>query len=258
MYIKIRNINSTSNNSLREIIARKDDLFFFEGEKLVMDIIRIGESIRFLILNDEKRDTFKINDINAEEVWFVDEKVLRKMSSMKDPPEMIAIIETIPGRIDFINDALIFVLDNIQDPANMGTVFRCAAAFGISSIALTGNCVKLNNPKFLRGAQNSVFSVYSKYFKNLDMFINEALENEINIYLTSSYDQAKTIKTNEIKLPAAILIGNEGKGIDKEYFKNFETVRISQSDEIESLNAGVSACIIMNSLKEKFRLLGRN
>lgn len=257
MYIEIREISSTSNNYLREIIARQDDLFFFEGEKLVADLIKKKEQIRYLILDKEKRDEFKIKDINADEVWFVDEKILKKVSSLKDPPQMIAVIETIPGHINFMEDALIIALDNIQDPANMGTVFRCAAAFGITSIALTGNCVKLNNPKFLRGAQNSVFSVYSKYFKNLDIFLKDASENNFNVYLTSSHDQGKTVNIDHIRLPAAIVIGNEGKGLDNKYFKENKTLKIAQSYKVESLNAGVSACIIMNSLKEKFRFLGR-
>jgi len=146
-------------------------------------------------------------------------------------------------------------LDSIQNPANVGTIFRCAAAFGINAVALAGISVNLNNSKFLRAAQDSFFKVDYQRFGDVEALIREAEAANFNIYLTSSHDSSNVIAPHHIESPCLILFGNEGKGLDKELFERYPSVKIPQEAEVESLNVGVSACIIMYEVSLSFGIV---
>ncbi len=159
----------------------------------------------------------------------------------------------------FIKGFLLFLLianNNIQGPANAGTVLRCAAAFGIDCIAFSGVSVEPNNPKFLRAAQNAFFDIHFQHFETIETLIEKAEKANFNVYLTSSHDSKKTISPEEVRFPSLLLFGNEGIGLAGELFQRYPSIKISQTDKVESLNVGVSACIIMYELRKlatKFR-----
>jgi tRNA G18 (ribose-2'-O)-methylase SpoU len=144
----------------------------------------------------------------------------------------------------------ILILDNIQDPANTGTIFRCASAFGISNIAFTGNCVKPNNRKFLRGCQGSILDINHQSFPSLNDLLKKSEIRNYNIYLTSSKKSHRTLDVEQINFPSLIIIGNEGSGLSEDLFLKYPSLKIPQKPTIESLNAGVSACIIMYEISK--------
>jgi TrmH family RNA methyltransferase len=253
----IYRINSRSNQRVKELIKKKNQYFFFEGEKLVRDILHMCIEISLLIVNEKKE-----NQVPApagaivKETWVVSEAVLGKISSLKEKPDIIAVLEWQEKPVDFHQAAVVIGLDSIQDPANVGTIFRCAAAFGIDAIALTGTSVNLNNSKFLRAAQDSFFKVAYRRFADVETLIREAEAANFNIYLTSSHDSTYVIAPHHIESPCLILFGNEGKGLDKALFERYTSVKIPQKDEVESLNVGVSACIIMYEVSLAFGIVG--
>ncbi len=242
----IYRINSRSNQRVKDLIKKRDRYFFFEGERLVGDILGRGIEISVLIVSEKKENRLLIpKDTVVEETWVVSELILEKISSLKEKPDFIAVLEWQEKPVDFQQASVVIGLDSIQDPANAGTVFRCAAAFGIDAIALAGISVNLNNSKFLRAAQDSFFKVNYQRFDDVEALIREAEAANFNIYLTSSHDSASVITPHHIERPCLILFGNEGKGLDKALFERYSSVKIPQEDKVESLNVGVSACIIM-------------
>lgn len=254
MSLKVRKIESVHNKNIKKLIKEIQKFFVFEGEKVVRDIINRGIKTRIIIANVKTELSSDLKNIETGELWLANRTVLKKISSMKNTPNLIAIAEFDPDPIDFSTDQIIIGLDNIQDPGNMGTLFRCAAAFGIRSIALSGECVNINNSKFLRAAQNSIFSIRTNSFKNLNSLLKRATDNGYNIYLASPKTSGTKEKIENIKNPSIVVIGSEGKGINEELLMEFKNIKIDQSEEVESLNAGISGCIIMNSLKKMFDL----
>lgn len=255
MFLKTEHIASDKNIKVKELISRKDELFMFEGEKLVSDVIRKNFIPALLLVNSGQQKKFEPVIPKDIPVWYVSEKVMKKISSLKNPPSIIAIYEELPENPGIYKNRVIFAMDNIQDPGNLGSIFRCAAAFGIRSIALTGECVKLTNNKFLRAAQNSVFYLSVEKYISLDNFVTKAVGNKYNIYLTSSHDHGTPASIDDIKLPAVFVLGNEGKGVGEKFFNNYPVISIGQTDLVESLNAGVSGCILMNQISEQFGLI---
>lgn len=254
MFSKSENIISGRNVKVKNLISKKNDLYLFEGKKLVLDILNNSIVPSLLILNIDGTAMLDYSIPEGVPVWRVSEKVIKKISSLKSPPDAIAVFDELPRKNDFFSGAVIFAVDSIQDPGNLGSLFRCAAAFGIASIALMGECVRLSNTKFLRTAQNSVFHIAIKKFDSLQVFIKEAESRGVNIYLTSSHQQEKQTDVREMRLPAAVVIGNEGQGVDSKFLENFPAISVRQTGLVESLNAGISGCILMNILAEKFDL----
>jgi TrmH family RNA methyltransferase len=247
-------IRSRSNQQVKDLVKKKDRYFFFEGRKLVEDILERGNEIAILIVNEERENDLDIpSHAVVREMWVVSGPVLEKISALKEKPDFIAVLEPREKPPDFRHAKVIIGLDSIQDPANAGTIFRCAAAFGIDSIAFTGTGVNPTNIKFLRSAQDAFFEVNRQRFRNVEALIEAAKQANpgINVYLTSSHITGQEITPRQIELPCLILFGNEGKGLDKGLFERYPVVRVPQAGKVESLNVGISACIIMYEIMRK-------
>lgn len=242
-------ISSRANPRLKELLAGKDKLFVFEGEKLVADILSRGISVSKLLFTAamEKR----LPEISAAvgEHWVVSRHVLEKVSDLKNPPEIIAVLELPASEIDFKGQKIVFGFDAVQDPANLGVVFRCASAFGISALALAGACVHANHPKVVRAAQTALLDIPFQIFPGLDGLIARAQAQGAHIYVTGSYANEKTLAVEKIEFPCLVLFGNEGQGLERQLLERFPLIRLDQKERIDSLNVAVSACILMHEIK---------
>lgn len=239
-------ITSRGNPKVKALLKEKDRYCFFEGEKLVRDILRRSIPISILMV-DEKVEgewVFPTNDC-VTELWIVSSDVLAKFSNLTDKPRVIAVTPWVPSPVDFSTARVVIGLDQIQDPGNAGTVFRCAAAFGVDGVVFSGASVHFTNNKFLRAAQNTLFEVCHQHFSSVNNLIQEAQHAHMNIYLTSSHASTHSLLPAQIKPPCLILLGNEGQGLDEELFKQYPSVIIPQTGKVESLNVGICACLIM-------------
>ncbi|MGE5342656.1 MAG: TrmH family RNA methyltransferase [Candidatus Omnitrophota bacterium] len=248
-------LQSRTNPRVKALVKHKEAYFVFEGEKLVLDILHRGIAIDILMVNESKEPSFRVPDnARVQETWLASESVMEKVSGLKETPDFIAVLKLEEKPLPFQELKVVIALDRIQDPANVGTVFRCAAAFGVEAIALTGESVAFNNTKLLRAAQNSLLDIRFARFGSVAQLIEEAKKHnpDIRIYLTSSHDVETAISPREIGSPCIIVFGNEGKGVDEALFQHYPCVAIRQSDKVESLNVGVSACIIMHELQQFF------
>ncbi|MCK4836743.1 MAG: RNA methyltransferase [Candidatus Aminicenantes bacterium] len=250
----IRQISSRSNPRIKSLLAEKEDYFFFEGEKLVRDILRKKIPVHRLIINNTQESKLKIPPRQVEEVWLVNQSILKKLSSLKEKSDFMAVVKYQPKKVHLEKESLIIALDTVQDPSNAGTIFRCAAAFGIHSLLFSGDCVKINNPKFIRAAQASLFEVNFHHFPDIHTLIKQAQTHHIHVYLTASKTVSRNVNYSDIQPPAMIIFGNEGQGLPGDLFAQFPCLRIPHKNCVESLNVGISACIIMNELKNKFNL----
>lgn len=250
----IKKITSRSNPRLISFLAEKDSYYLFEGKKLVKDILQKKIPVSVLIINGNQESELEIPSDTVDQLWLVNDSVLNKLSSLKHKSDFLAAVKISPAKIDLARERVLIALDDIQDPLNAGTIFRCAAAFGIKTILMSGNCVKTNNPKFIRAAQTSLFEVKFQYFSHINDLINRCQKLNIQVFSTSSKKSPNTVDVKSVKSPAMLILGNEGRGLAESLIQRFPAIRIPQKECIESLNVGVSACILMYELRNMFDL----
>lgn len=142
------------------------------------------------------------------------------------------------------------VLAGIQDPGNLGTILRSAEAFGASGVLLGEGTVSPFNSKVVRGSAGSAFRLPIVQTK-----LNDAIlllkQNAVRLLATSSH---KGVPLYEAKLsgPVAIFIGNEGAGVPRNMFSAMdEMLAIPHSDQVESLNAGIAASILLYEIAKQ-------
>jgi TrmH family RNA methyltransferase len=138
----------------------------------------------------------------------------------------------------------LLVIAGVQDPGNLGTILRSAEAFEAGGVVLGEGTVSPFNPKVVRGSAGSVFRVPLARAK-LGEAVAEMRESGVRLVATSSH---KGTPLDQAKLdgPLAIFIGSEGAGLPRDLVpKMDETVAIPHSQQVESLNAGVAASIVL-------------
>ena len=231
-------ITSTNNEKIKfyqKLKQKKyrdqEKLFLVEDEHLVNEALKKGVVKEIFTL--DKNKTYDVP------TFYVNEKVMKVLSSQVTSAKVIAVCKELQEREYKDN---IIVLDNIQDPGNLGTIIRSAVAFNFDSIILSENCVDLYNPKVIRASEGMLFNI-----NVIRCDINEFLNNLDKSYtkITTDVKNGKNIK--ELKFnKCAIVIGNEGSGVSKEIANICdEKVYINMNSNCESLNAGVSASILM-------------
>ena len=137
----------------------------------------------------------------------------------------------------------ILLLDNVQDPGNLGTIVRSALGFGISSVVLSNDCCDLYNDKCLRATEGAVLRV-NIIRDDLVCVIKGLKENGIPIYVTDVCDGVDVSSVGHSCY--AVVVGNEGNGV-RDNIKDLcdKRINIKTDSRLESLNVGVAASIIL-------------
>jgi TrmH family RNA methyltransferase len=237
-------ITSLDNNKIKEIIKlnsskyrKEGSLFVVEGYHLVEEAYKANLLIEVFIL-DGKDLQFEI------EKTYVNENVMRKITSLESYSEVIGICKM---KEDNITGNHILMLDNIQDPGNLGTIIRSAVAFNIDTIVMSYDTVDIYNPKVVRASQGMLFHL-NLVKTDLTKTINDLKEKGYKIYSTDVENGIEINKVQNVD-KYVIIIGNEGNGIKKGILSlSDEKIYIKMNDKCESLNAGVAASIILYEL----------
>lgn len=235
MYSSIQNEKIKSIKKLREKKYRDiEGLFIVEGKNLVMEAYK-NNLLKTLIVLDNSSFNLSIETIR------VSENVMKYLSELNTPNEIMGICykkkeENISGNI--------LILDNIQDPGNLGTIIRSAVAFSISTIIVSPDTVSIYNSKVLRSTQGLLFDV-NIIVRDISGAIDDLKQNGYKIYGTK-VDNGKNLKDIDSTNKYAVIMGNEGSGVNKDILdKCDEYIYIPMNEKCESLNAGVSASILM-------------
>ena len=175
----------------------------------------------------------------------VSENVMKYLSELNTPNEIMGICykkkeENISGNI--------LILDNIQDPGNLGTIIRSAVAFSISTIIVSPDTVSIYNSKVLRSTQGLLFDV-NIIVRDISSAIDDLKQNGYKIYGTK-VDNGKNLKDIDSTNKYAVIMGNEGSGVNKDILdKCDEYIYIPMNEKCESLNVGVATSIILYEMR---------
>lgn len=145
----------------------------------------------------------------------------------------------------------LMMLEDIQDPGNLGTIFRTAEAAGVTGIIMSSSTVDLYNPKTIRSTMGSLYRMPFCSTADFAETIRELQEKQVKIfaaYLTGSVDYIAADYTGG----CAFLIGNEGNGLKEETAQLADAcVKISMEGQVESLNAAIAATVLMFEAKRQ-------
>ena len=225
---KIKNIKKLNKKKYRDEFG----LYLIEGDHLIIEAIK-SNKLQTLILEEGY-----IFNSNVETIT-VNKKVMKYISELDTPKKIMGICKK---DINTVVGSRIVVLDDIQDPGNLGTIIRSSIAFGFDTILLSNNSVDPYNSKVIRASQGM-----NMYTNIIQCDLKEELKKLKNykIYGTSVIN-GKDIKKIEKQEKIAIVMGNEGSGVSEEVQKLCnDYIYISMNSNCESLNVAVAASILM-------------
>lgn len=212
----------------------KENLFLVENEHLVNEAKKANCLLETISLEE-----------NIEADYYVTKEIMQKISNQKSLPKIVGVCQKIKPRE--IKDKII-ILDNLQDPGNLGTIIRSAVAFNIDTIILSDDSVDLYNEKVLRATEGMIFNI-NIIRVNLEEFLKN-IKKDIPVLITD-VKNGKNIKKILPLQKFALIIGSEGQGV-KESLKKYATefIKINMNNTCESLNAGVAGSILMYEINE--------
>lgn len=222
-------------------------VFIAEGPKVVNDLLTSKQFTCKMIcaveswLNENEE---LVSSVSAEDKLVANEFELEKISLLQTPNKVVAIFYQRKYEPDNLKNNISLMLDEIQDPGNMGTIIRTADWFGIKNIICSEDCVDCYNPKVVQSSMGSLGRANIIY-KDLEKFINN--NKDINL-LAATLTGTSLYTFNKIK-EGIILFGNESKGISNELLKYVtEQITIPKMGAAESLNAAVATGIILSHI----------
>ena len=265
--MKIETISSRKSSVVRDAASllqkaekrSEAGLFMAEGARLCADAARSGTKIAvcFFTENAEKKYAEYLQPVLkcAEKAYRVEEHVAPLLSDTKNPQGVFCVCRMPKRETDGLpvgvkaeeTDKRVLVLENVQDPSNMGNVLRTAEALGIRHLVLVDACCDIYGPKVLRGSMGAVFRLGVEQFRDAESCLHVLKQRGITSLAAVPDSTATPITTVDFaKGNWAVWIGNEGNGLTETAIRQCnDRVTIPMLGRAESFNASTAAAIVM-------------
>lgn len=226
-------------------LRNEDKLFLVEGMKMVSEALRYSTVQQIYVSETfEGQEKFHV-DVPVE---ILSDAVFKQVSDTVTPQGILAVVKMPEYSIELIlkkEKLRLVLLENLQDPGNMGTIIRTAEGAGMDGIILGEGCVDLFAPKVVRATMGSLFRVPFYHAASFQNMLGQLQENGIKIIATD-LQAIEHYRGIDYTKRCGIVIGNESKGITKETRDRADQlVIIPMEGEVESLNASVAASLMM-------------
>ncbi len=246
-------ILSKTNPKIKEYIKLRDKkkyryesgFFVIEGLKSVVEASVYGEVISLFYTEDAaQKSEISALVCSISESFKISYEVAEKLADTKEWQGVFAVCKM--PKFDFKpnRDSRVLLLQKLQDPGNMGTILRTAAAFNIDAVYLCC-CVDNYSPKVVRSSAGAIFkipTIIEDEFRAIESF----KEQGIAVYGAALGDESEKLDSSMFSGGCCVCIGNEGQGLTDEILQQVEKrVIIPMGSESESLNAAVAASIFL-------------
>ena len=209
-------------------------LFIVEGEHLVEEAKK-RDLVEVIYSLDSRDGAIQVSS-----------SVMAKLSGLNTIPRILAVVK-IPKERKIKGNILL--LDDIQDPGNLGTIIRSAVAFGVSTIVASNNTVDFYNLKTIRSSEGMIFNI-NLIKDDLENFITQIRDKYI-IYTTNVVN-GKSVDEVKINEPYCLIMGNEGSGVRESIQKLAnESIYIPMDNRCESLNVAMATSIILYEFSKR-------
>ena len=231
----IKEIRSLSDKKNRDELGQ----YIVEGIKPVLEALSLGEKVCVIVCTEKGEKSLP----NNVERTLVSDEVFKSISEEKTPQGVLGVFYKPQNRLEKASGSVL-LLDGVSDPSNVGAIIRTAAASGYQTIYLTENSADAYSQKAVRASMSGIFRV---------RVIRADIEDILSVIdqkIVVADMGGKNVFENKIEGDFCLVIGNEGRGVSqrlKDLAK--EIVSIPMLNGVESLNAAVSAGILMYNLK---------
>ena len=256
-------ITSTSNPQIKRLLqlqnkskARNEEkVFLVEGIRMYLETpekdvekVYVSET-----LYNRKKLELKLDRFAYE---ILSDNVFKHVSDTKTPQGILCVVKQKEYQLEDlmqVENPHFIVLDNLQDPGNLGTILRTAEAAGVTAVIMSRDTVDIYNPKVIRSTMGSIYRMPFLYVECLPDLLQEFKKKGVISYAAhlqgkQNYDQ------EDYRGGTAILIGNEGNGLREEVAENADIlVQIPMCGEVESLNAAIAASVMMFEVSRQRR-----
>lgn len=257
-------ITSMTNQKVKRIVQlnkkaalrNKEDVFVAEGVKMFLEApkedleeIYVAENFPLFSERQEDRGAAVIQKLEACGYETVAEEVFGKMSDTQSPQGILCVVrqrhyslEDMLGRKE---NPLFIVLENLQDPGNLGTIFRSGEAAGVCGVVMSKDTADVYNPKVIRATMGSVYRMPFHYAEDLEEAIGKMKKAGTEVFAAHLRGE-KNYGKCDYRKASAFLIGNEGNGLTERTAALADTyVKIPMEGKVESLNAAVAAAVLI-------------
>lgn len=242
----VKNIKKLKDKKYRE----QEHKYLIEGIKLIEEAIAENADIDTIVIcedciKNQELDSKLLYEVAKYNCIYVNERIFGLITDVKNPQGILAVIkkEEENQKINYDED-LIVVLDQVQDPGNLGTILRTVDSIGLKQIIVAQGSGDMFNPKVVRSTMGAIFRVKVIESEDIQKTINEIKKHKFKVVATS-LETNKSIYDVEYK-KSAIIIGNEANGVSKTLLDiSDELIKIPMLGKTESLNASVATGIVL-------------
>ncbi len=224
-----------------------ENVFIAEGSKVVMELVRSGKFVCTEVLGLQEwlhENEQQLRKHYSEPLQVVEQHELEKIAALATPNQVLAIFKKAPVAAITAKGKISLVLDNIQDPGNLGTIIRIADWFGVCNIICSAGSAEMYNPKVVQSTMGSLGRV-NVFYTELATWLPQQAGIKIYAAALNGIDVKKLKGLTE----GIIVIGNESKGISETIMQlATDRITINKVGEAESLNAAVATGIILSHI----------
>lgn len=261
-------ITSTANGKIKRLINLKkkrklrdeEHVFLVEGIRMFREVpvdelqeVYVSESFY-------KKEKVLVNAIAGQagvHIEVLTDTVFAHASDTKTPQGVLCVVRQKSYKLEDLlkgEKRHLLVLDNLQDPGNMGTIVRTAEGAGVTGVIMSRDCVDIYNPKTIRSTMGSIFRVPFFITEDLHETIRQLQNAQVSVY-AAHLEGSVCYDTPDYTKGTAFLIGNEGNGLTKETAALADSyIRIPMGGQLESLNAAMAAGILMYEANRQRRV----
>ena len=219
--------------------------YLCDGYKLLDEAVKSGAAITSILWKEGGARA----EIACDRQYSAPPELFDYASPMKNSPgPLFSVRRGVWGTSDPVRSAI--VLENVQDPGNVGTVLRTASAFSVDAVVLVGDCADCFSPKTVRATMGAIFRqrVLTLPHEELAPWLKE---QGLKLYGAALSERATDVRKVNIT-NSAIAVGSEGHGLSREMLALCDgEIIIPMDARSESLNAAVAASVLMWEMARK-------
>lgn len=240
---------------------RKSGLIICEGARLCSDAVESGVQGEEFFCTSSAMDKYSeyVGRLieNSREVYEITEEIAEKISDTNSPQGIFLTVKTpkVENNLNKLNTTGQYILlEGLQDPSNVGSIFRTAEALGIDGIILTDSCTSCFAPKALRAGMGAMFRIPVFQTANAAEDMRAAAGRNMRPMAAVPHGASSDVTAIKFFKGAVMCIGNEGNGLTDELIKACpERVTIPMNGRAESLNAATAASILMWEMMRNYK-----
>jgi TrmH family RNA methyltransferase len=251
----VENITSAANPLIRDVrraIARggltRQGWCVAETFHLLEEAMRSGCDVKMVLAAESARDAVEAHAADIK-IAVLPDALFQSISGTETAQGVMALVEPAEWRVEQVvpDNALVVVLDGLQDPGNTGAIMRAAEAFGATGAIFLKGTVSPYNPKTLRASAGSLFRLPVLHSMDAECARNSLIENRVRLYAAvpaHCNGSVRPLGDADLTVGCGLIIGNEARGVSPEWRSVAEQVSIPTVG-VESLNAAMAAGILL-------------